>query len=482
MARQISDLFWIITVIAVVVGIGVQVALIVVIRQSRKRTAEGADAAGAERADAEVPDDGQPREGVFRPRHYGDTRLEKVLFVITLAVFLSLGFMSYMTLMAIETPPEGQPVDIVVEVTGHQWFWEFHYPQAQYNVTDVGKLSELHAPLGAVVQLKITSNDVLHSAWIPDLGVKIDAVPGTVNTFWFQGEKPGSYLLQCAEYCGGAHSDMHAVVKIESQAAFDAWIGAKQEAARPAPEIPVLTGGAFNLSLEPAGPRPPFMDIIDGSNVSFRVHNNLSAPSTLTFSGPYAGTPSGSIAAGATAWLNLTFDTPVKNGTYSCTGCAADGSFNTSQGARVVEIRLTQEAGSHGMWSIQPEEVTAVPGEVLQFHVVNAGTTTHNFTVGIFEQEILLATEGLGGSTALNPGEELLSARFEVPDTSKEFWCDVSGHYQLGMRGVLTVEGGSGGSPPPAAPEETVPGFGAAAVPLAMFVAAALVVAARRRR
>jgi hypothetical protein len=104
--------------------------------------------------------------------------------------------------------------------------------------------------------------------------------------------------------------------------------------------------------------------------------------------------------------------------------------------------------------------------------------TTHNFTVGIFGQEILLAAEGIGSATALAPGEDLISDRFEVPATSKEYWCDVGGHYQLGMRGVITVEGGAP-PPPPAADEETVPGFELAVLPLALLGAA--FVSGRRR-
>ncbi len=484
-AQKISDLFWVITWIAFGVGIGVQLALFIVIRNSRRRIREEEEAGGAAAApddhrDEDVPDDGQPAEGVFRPRHFGDTRLEKVLFVITLAVFLTLGAISYGTLMEIESPPNGQ-FDMTVDVTGHQWFWEFHYPDPQYNITSVGKLAELHAPVGATVLLKITSKDVNHAAWIPDLGVKVDAIPGTINTFWFKATREGTFLLQCAEYCGGSHSDMHAVVVIESQAAFDAWVIAKQEAARPAPEVPRAEGGVFNIALEAQGPVPGVIDITDGANVSFRVTNNRSSASSLVFSGPYANNTMASLAPGETGWLNLSFDTPVKNGTYTCTGCAAAGSYNTSAGARIVEIELSQQAGSHGIWSIQPEEVHATPGEVLQFHITNVGSTSHNFTVGVFGSEILLATEGAGGNTTLSPGEELLSARFEVPDESKEYWCDVPGHYALGMQGKLVVEGGAPpSSTPPATTEPNVPGFGAVAVPFAL-IGAALFVSRRRR-
>jgi cytochrome c oxidase subunit 2 len=481
-AQKISDLFWIITWIAVGVGAGVQIALLLAIIKSRKREREEGEDGGKPHGDEhEVPDDGQPREGVFRPRHYGSTRLEVVLFVITLCAFLTIGGVSWMTLNEIEQPPEGATVDIVVEVTGHQWFWEFHYPQAAYNITSVGKLAELHAPRGAVVQLKITATDVLHAVWIPDLGVKIDAIPGTVNTFWFRGDKAGTYLLQCAEYCGGAHSDMHAVVIIEERAQFDAWVAAMQEAARPPPAVATVASGQFNITLEQAGPVPGLLDITDGANVSFLVTNHLSAPSALAFSGPYAGTTMSPVAPGGTGWLNITFSTPHKNGTFSCGGCAAAGAFNTSQGARIVDIALTQDPGSHGIWSIQPEEVHAQPGEVLQFRIRNTGTTTHNFTVGTFGVEILFAAEGIGGNTTLFPGESMLSQKFEVPDHSADYWCDVPGHYgaPFGMRGKLIVEGGSA-PPPVSVPEETVPGFGAACVPLAVVAAAALV--ARRRR
>jgi len=143
-----------------------------------------------------------------------------------------------------------------IKVTGFQWGWQYEYPGK--DVSFVSKLdtksmaaSELDSgispysvphylrnvdhplvvPVGTKVRLLITAVDVIHSWWVPDLGIKKDAIPGYINTSWFEidANKPGIYRGQCAELCGRGHGYMPIVVKAVSKADFQAWL--KSEAA-----------------------------------------------------------------------------------------------------------------------------------------------------------------------------------------------------------------------------------------------------------
>ena len=123
-----------------------------------------------------------------------------------------------------KAPPKGAKLNINVD--GQQYVWRYQYP-AQGDKT-VFAYEEMVVPLGMTVILRITSDDVAHSWWIPALGGKMDAVPGYVNKTWFKATKVGTYRGQCAELCGRDHGFMPIVVDVKSPAEFDAWLRAKQ--------------------------------------------------------------------------------------------------------------------------------------------------------------------------------------------------------------------------------------------------------------
>ena len=127
--------------------------------------------------------------------------------------------------------PETQPV--VVEVVGHQWWWEVRYLHLQANRTFT-TANELRIPVGRPVILRAMSRDVIHSFWVPNLAGKIDMVPGRVNTIWFQADEPGEYRGQCAEFCGLQHAKMAFVVVAQAGHEFEAWVERyRQPAAAP---------------------------------------------------------------------------------------------------------------------------------------------------------------------------------------------------------------------------------------------------------
>lgn len=119
-------------------------------------------------------------------------------------------------------PPGGEALEI--DVNGQQYIWRYDYPGGGPN--EEGQLFSYHemvVPVDTTVILSITSQDVAHSWWIPELGGKADAIPGHVNETWFRISEPGVYEGQCAELCGDNHADMRAEVRAVPVAEFEAW-------------------------------------------------------------------------------------------------------------------------------------------------------------------------------------------------------------------------------------------------------------------
>ena len=119
---------------------------------------------------------------------------------------------------------------VAVEVIGHQWWWEFRYPDA-----DVTSATELHIPAGEPVELRITSTDVIHSFWVPSLAGKRDAIPEDVTTLVIEADEPGRYAGKCAEFCGLQHAYMDLTVVAHTAEDYTAWLDDQAEvAAEPA--------------------------------------------------------------------------------------------------------------------------------------------------------------------------------------------------------------------------------------------------------
>ncbi|HEX6533157.1 MAG TPA: cytochrome c oxidase subunit II [Gemmatimonadaceae bacterium] len=121
---------------------------------------------------------------------------------------------------------------VEVTITGHQWWWEIEYPDTNPSLR-VTTANELHVPVGRPVVLKMTSTDVIHSFWAPNLGGKRDLIPGHVTTMWFQADTPGVYRAQCAEFCGYQHAHMALMVVAEPAGRFRAWLAAQRQPAAP---------------------------------------------------------------------------------------------------------------------------------------------------------------------------------------------------------------------------------------------------------
>ena len=148
----------------------------------------------------------------------------------TVAPVLVLTVIAFPTVRAVFRTQDAPPANALrVRVTGHQWWWEFEYPDLQIRTA-----TDLHLPAGRPAALELRSPDVIHSFWIPQLGGKRDTPPGQVNRIVLTPTTPGTYYGQCAEFCGASHANMRMVAVVESPAEFEAWV-AGQRAAPPTP-------------------------------------------------------------------------------------------------------------------------------------------------------------------------------------------------------------------------------------------------------
>ena len=190
-----------------------------------------------------------------------NTLLEVVWTTIPVIILVLIAVPSFRLLYAEDVTP---PADLVVKVTGHQWYWSYEYPDQGGIAFDAIMLPErlfddpaaasereeaarqvaaflgrsepvkLHrlldtdtrlvVPVGKVVKVQVTSTDVIHSWAVPAFGVKIDAIPGRLNETWFKAEKTGTFYGQCSELCGQRHAFMPIAIEVVTQEEFDRWV------------------------------------------------------------------------------------------------------------------------------------------------------------------------------------------------------------------------------------------------------------------
>ncbi len=170
---------------------------------------------------------------------HGNTRLEIAWTILPALIVVTLFILAVNTLQTIAPQPASASGgdQMTVKVIGHQWWWEYQYPDL--NITTA---TDLVIPTGKVVNLEITSVDVIHSFWIPQLNGKTDAFPNRINRSWVKANAPGEFYGQCAELCGPSHANMRAVVIAKDPADFDQWV--KQQQMNPAPAAGDAVAGA----------------------------------------------------------------------------------------------------------------------------------------------------------------------------------------------------------------------------------------------
>lgn len=150
------------------------------------------------------------------PQDFGNPKLEIIWTLIPLGIVTAMFFLSVWTMHAVDPPHLDQPADL--EIVAHQWWWEVHYPKS-----GVVTANEIHIPTGKNLLFRVTSADVVHDFWVPQLAQKIDAIPDRMNYAWISAEQPGLYLGTCAEYCGVEHAWMRIRVNAQPPQEFANW-------------------------------------------------------------------------------------------------------------------------------------------------------------------------------------------------------------------------------------------------------------------
>ena len=155
------------------------------------------------------------RAGVKAEQIEGSHKLELTWSIVPLGVFMVIFFWSAIIFFKQRTPPEGAGT---VYVVAKQWMWKLQHEEGQREI------NQLHIPVGKDVKLIMTSQDVIHSFYVPAFRIKQDVLPGRYTTTWFRATKAGTYHLFCAEYCGTQHSGMIGSVVVMEPAAYQSWL------------------------------------------------------------------------------------------------------------------------------------------------------------------------------------------------------------------------------------------------------------------
>jgi cytochrome c oxidase subunit 2 len=226
-AEKIDDLFVPVFWVSVVVGVLVLGAVVVFALRYRYRTGKNEN----------------PKQ------IHGSTPLEIGWTIVPALILAVVAVPTVMTIFDLNEEPSGNVLDVTA--IGKQWWWEFKYPDQE-----VVTANELVIPAGRPVKVNLTACDeslpdecnVIHSFWVPELNGKRDVVPGRKTFTTIEANKPGTYLGQCAEYCGLSHANMRFRVIAVEPSEFDDWIGEQQQG----PAVPFQVG--TGAQVQPAGP------------------------------------------------------------------------------------------------------------------------------------------------------------------------------------------------------------------------------------
>jgi cytochrome c oxidase subunit 2 len=189
-----SPFFW----VAVVVGAAVISATFYVAIRFREKP-------GEERSPVQV---------------HGNPVLEVSWTIIPFLILAVMAVPTVATIFKLAKVPTGPDV-VHITVEGRQWFWQYQYTD---KATNFYTANEMHIPIDRPVFLTLTSANVIHSFWVPELAGKKDVVPGHPNTLTIEASRPGTFLGQCAEYCGISHANMRLRVVAQTGADYDKWV------------------------------------------------------------------------------------------------------------------------------------------------------------------------------------------------------------------------------------------------------------------
>ena len=181
-----------------------------------------------------------PGDDELPPQTHGNTAAEIVWTALPTIIVLVLFGMSYTTLRDMEKRSANPAA--IIQVRGFQWAWEFDYGDGKVvKAPKPGGIPEMVVPVGADIRVIETSDNVIHSFFVPEFLFKLDVVPGQQNEFEFRVDIPGTYKGQCAELCGDGHADMNFAVRAVGRAEFDKWYSELSSATCTGTETPDAT-------------------------------------------------------------------------------------------------------------------------------------------------------------------------------------------------------------------------------------------------
>ena len=187
-------------------------------------------------------------KGAVAAQFHESTAVEIAWTIVPFLILIGMAIPATKALIAMEDTSNS---DLSIKVTGYQWKWQYEYldedvsffstlstPKEEiFNKVEKNPAYLLEVdnpvvvPVGKKVRLLITANDVIHAWWVPELGMKKDAIPGFVNEMWFNIDRPGTYRGQCAELCGKDHGFMPIVVVAKEQADYEKWVAEQKQSA-----------------------------------------------------------------------------------------------------------------------------------------------------------------------------------------------------------------------------------------------------------
>ena len=199
-----------------------------------------------------------------------NTVIEVIWTVVPVLILVWIAVPSFRLLANQYSPPKA---DLTIKATGHQWYWEYEYPDqggfsfdsiilSDADATKKGEPEKLAVdnrvvvPVGSTIRVLTTAADVIHAWAVPSFWVQMDAVPGRINETWFKVDRPGVYYGQCFQLCGTKHAFMPIAVEVVSKERFAQWVAAKQKengitpaAAKPAPGSPTAAAAVPAVSV-----------------------------------------------------------------------------------------------------------------------------------------------------------------------------------------------------------------------------------------
>ncbi|MGI8554229.1 MAG: cytochrome c oxidase subunit II [Dehalococcoidia bacterium] len=151
---------------------------------------------------------------------HGHTKLEITWTIVPTLLLAGVAVPTLFTLIHIDTIPKDS---MTINVTAHQWWWEFQYPDGKFTTAD-----EMHIPVNRNIHLILHSNDVIHGFWVPKLAGKTEVIPNHDNEMWIDATEANTYSAQCTEFCGEEHALMRFEVIAQPQAEFNSWMVGQQ--------------------------------------------------------------------------------------------------------------------------------------------------------------------------------------------------------------------------------------------------------------